>query len=256
MLTAATMIDDRVQGLNLGADDYLTKPFVFDELLARIYVLVAPVPVHPAGRPAGGPRPRQGPSSCDRSGQPIPLSRKELALLEELLCADGAVVSVESLLERVWDEHADPFSRTVTVTVGRLWGRSWDLPTSSRRRGSAPHPVTVRLRLTVLYALLFLASGAAVLGITFGLVSSSRNSGSGTAYTANSPNRALIQECKANRARSIPPAWWKAQKAQKAAAEMLACEKAFAAGVEVEGAAQRSRTMHELEVWSPVASSG
>ena len=120
MLTAATMIDDRVQGLNLGADDYLTKPFAFDELLARIHALARRSPSTPPVVRRGDLVLDRGRRRASRSGQPIPLTRKELALLEELLCADGAVVSAESLLERVWDEHADPFSRTVTVTVGRL----------------------------------------------------------------------------------------------------------------------------------------
>ena len=122
--------------------------------------------------------------------------------------------------------------------------------------------MTVRLRLTVLYALLFLASGAALLGITFGLVSSSLHSGSGAANAAGTPSRALIQECKAKHIAQHPAGaagaagaagrTQKAQKAQTDAAQALACEKAFAAGAQVEGAAQRSHTMHELEVWSLV----
>jgi DNA-binding response OmpR family regulator len=120
MLTAAGLVDDRVQGLNLGADDYLTKPFAFAELVARVHALARRAP-------AAAPVVRHGDLVVDRArrrvsraGRPISLTRKELGLLEELLSADGAVVSAETLLERVWDEHADPFSRTVTVTLGRL----------------------------------------------------------------------------------------------------------------------------------------
>ena len=120
MLTAATTVSDRVDGLNLGADDYLTKPFAFAELVARVRAL---------GRraPAASPLTIRGELVFDRArrrasraGRPLSLTRKELAVLEELLVADGAVVSAEELLERVWDENADPFTRTVTVTLARL----------------------------------------------------------------------------------------------------------------------------------------
>jgi len=120
MLTAATTVSDRVDGLNLGADDYLTKPFAFAELVARVRAL---------GRraPAASPLTIRGELVFDRArrrasraGRPLSLTRKELAVLEELLVADGAVVSAEELLERAWDENADPFTRTVTVTLARL----------------------------------------------------------------------------------------------------------------------------------------
>jgi DNA-binding response OmpR family regulator len=120
MLTAAATVGDRVDGLNLGADDYLTKPFAFAELVARVRALAR-------RSPAAAPVTVRGELVLDRArrrvsraGRPISLTRKELGVLEELLIADGAVVSAEELLERVWDENADPFTRTVTVTVARL----------------------------------------------------------------------------------------------------------------------------------------
>jgi DNA-binding response OmpR family regulator len=120
MLTAAATVGDRVAGLNLGADDYLTKPFAFAELVARVRALAR-------RSPAAAPVTVRGEIVLDRArrrvsraGRPISLTRKELGVLEELLIADGAVVSAEELLERVWDENADPFTRTVTVTIARL----------------------------------------------------------------------------------------------------------------------------------------
>ena len=120
MLTAATAVDDRVHGLNLGADDYLTKPFAFEELVARIYALARRAPSAPPVLRRGDLVVDRARRRVSRGGRPVSLTRKELGVLEELLAADGAVVSAEELLERVWDEHADPFSRTVTVTIGRL----------------------------------------------------------------------------------------------------------------------------------------
>jgi DNA-binding response OmpR family regulator len=120
MLTAAAGIGDRVHGLNLGADDYLPKPFAFEELVARIHALARRAP-------ATAPLLVRGELVLDRArrrairaGRELPLARKELGVLEVLLAADGGVVSAEELLVRVWDENADPFTRTVTVTLGRL----------------------------------------------------------------------------------------------------------------------------------------
>jgi DNA-binding response OmpR family regulator len=130
MLTAAAAVGDRVQGLNLGADDYLGKPFVFEELLARVRALArrapAAVPVITRGDIVFDRARRR----ASRAGRPLSLTRKEMGILEELLVADGGVVAAEELLERVWDENADPFTRTVTVTVGRL-----------RRKLGAPDPI-------------------------------------------------------------------------------------------------------------------
>ncbi len=123
MLTAAAAVADRVDGLNLGADDYLVKPFAFEELVARVRTLARREPSLPPVIVHDDLVLDRARRRASRAGRPVPLTRKELAVLEELLIADGAVVSAEDLLERVWDENADPFTRTVTVTIGRLRGK-------------------------------------------------------------------------------------------------------------------------------------
>ena len=120
MLTAAGAIGDRVDGLNLGADDYLAKPFAFEELVARVRALARRSPAAPPVTVHGDLVFDRARRRVSRAGRPVLLTRKELGVLEELLAADGAVVSTEDLLERVWDENADPFTRTVTVTLARL----------------------------------------------------------------------------------------------------------------------------------------
>jgi DNA-binding response OmpR family regulator len=120
MLTAAGAIGDRVDGLNLGADDYLAKPFAFEELVARVRALARRSPATPPVTVHGELVFDRARRRVSRAGRPVMLTRKELGVLEELLTADGAVVSTEDLLERVWDENADPFTRTVTVTLARL----------------------------------------------------------------------------------------------------------------------------------------
>jgi DNA-binding response OmpR family regulator len=121
MLTAATDIDDRVEGLALGADDYLPKPFAFPELAARVVALGR------RSRPAAPPILQRAGIRLDphhrevyRDGRYVPLSRKEFAVLTELLRADGAAVSAEHLLEKAWDEHADPFTNAVRITIFKL----------------------------------------------------------------------------------------------------------------------------------------
>jgi DNA-binding response OmpR family regulator len=121
MLTAAASVDARVEGLTLGADDYLPKPFAFTELLARVAAL---------GRRAPGRLPtvlRRGDLIMDvgrhrvrRGDRYLHLARKEFGVLEELLRADGELVSAERLLDRVWDEHTDPFTTAVRTTVKTL----------------------------------------------------------------------------------------------------------------------------------------
>jgi DNA-binding response OmpR family regulator len=129
MLTAASTVADRVEGLDLGADDYLAKPFDFPELSARIRALgrrvTVPVP----------PRLRYGDISLDpsgrvvyRGGRRLALSAKEFAVLEYLLTSAGRVVSAEELLERVWDEMADPFSTAVKQTMHRLRAKLGEPP--------------------------------------------------------------------------------------------------------------------------------
>ncbi|SCL30503.1 DNA-binding response regulator, OmpR family, contains REC and winged-helix (wHTH) domain [Micromonospora inyonensis] len=121
MLTAAAAVRERVAGLAIGADDYLTKPFAFIELSARVHALTRRT------RPAAPPRLTRAGIVLDparrevtRDGRPVPLSRKEFGVLAELLRADGAVVSAEELLERAWDEHIDPLTNVLRVTVMKL----------------------------------------------------------------------------------------------------------------------------------------
>jgi DNA-binding response OmpR family regulator len=121
MLTAAGSPNDRVTGLSLGADDYLAKPFHFPELVLRIHALARRQPSARARtlRSAGielDPLRR----TVTRDGRPLDLSVKEFAVLEALLRVSPAFLSAEDLLEQVWDEHADPFTNTVTVTISRL----------------------------------------------------------------------------------------------------------------------------------------
>ncbi|HUZ02950.1 MAG TPA: response regulator transcription factor [Thermomicrobiaceae bacterium] len=121
MLTAASTVGDRVEGLGLGADDYLPKPFAFAELVARVLALGRrPGPAAPPVLVHGDLRLDTARHVVTRSGERLTLTPKEFAVLQLLLQAQGAVVSAEELLERVWDEAADPFTATVKVTVSRL----------------------------------------------------------------------------------------------------------------------------------------
>ncbi|MGV9310791.1 response regulator transcription factor [Streptomyces sp. NPDC003691] len=129
MLTAAVEIADRVRGLGLGADDYLTKPFAFPELAARVQALGR------RSRPAAPPVLRRAGITLDparrevfRDGRYVPLSPKEFAVLTELLRAEGAAVSTEQLLEKAWDENADPFTGAVRLVVLKLRRKLSDPP--------------------------------------------------------------------------------------------------------------------------------
>jgi DNA-binding response OmpR family regulator len=118
MLTAATAVSQRVAGLGIGADDYLTKPFAFAELVARIEALARRVrPAIPPVLERAGIRLDTHRRTVKRGDRPVDLSRKEFAVLEELMRADGGVVSAEQLLEKAWDEQIDPFSNVVRFTM-------------------------------------------------------------------------------------------------------------------------------------------
>jgi DNA-binding response OmpR family regulator len=118
MLTAAAAVPQRVAGLGLGADDYLTKPFAFAELTARVDALARRArPAAPPMLERAGIRLDPRRRAVTRDGRPVALSGKEFAVLAELMRADGGVVSAEQLLERAWDEHADPFTGVVRFTI-------------------------------------------------------------------------------------------------------------------------------------------
>ncbi|MEU0572666.1 response regulator transcription factor [Nonomuraea sp. NPDC005983] len=121
MLTAAGDIRSRVSGLSLGADDYLPKPFAFEELVARVHALGRRARrADPPMLERAGVRLDWAHRQVFREGRYVPLARKEFGVLAELLRAQGAVVSAEELLEKVWDEHIDPFTNTVRTTMTKL----------------------------------------------------------------------------------------------------------------------------------------
>jgi DNA-binding response OmpR family regulator len=131
MLTAAGTPGDRVTGLGLGADDYLAKPFHFPELVLRIRALARRQPTaHPRTLTAAGIELDPLRRTVTRAGHICDLSVKEFALLEALMRAAPAPLSAEDLLEQVWDENTDPFTKTIQVTIGRL-----------RRKLGEPQPI-------------------------------------------------------------------------------------------------------------------
>ena len=129
MLTAASGLDDLVAGLGTGADDYLTKPFRFEELVARLHALGRRVAVtsSPVLRHADIELDRDRHVLC-RAGSVVSVTARELAVLEVLLLAGGALVSAEVLLEKAWDELADPFTTSVRVIVSRLRSKLGEPP--------------------------------------------------------------------------------------------------------------------------------
>jgi hypothetical protein len=192
MLTGAAEDEDLVEGLGLGADDYLSKPFAFAVLLARIAALARRAqPGIPPVLGHGDVMLDTAKRSAHRAGRPLALRPKEFGVLEVLLAAQGRVVSAEELLERVWDDAADPFTGAVKITISRLRAKLGDPRDPDRRQGRLPHMSiatrlnsritqlavgrhlphrTVRIRLTLLYGGLFLLSGAALMAITYALL--------------------------------------------------------------------------------------
>lgn len=179
MLTAADRIDDKASGFEIGADDYLTKPFALRELVLRLRALdrrrgYARPPVHAIAGLRLDPFRRE----VFRDGRHVALTRKQFAVLEVLVTAEGGVVSAEELLERAWDQHADPFTNAVRITVSALRKRLGE-PWSSRRcpaSATASTPArtagtvdrrpgpSVRLKLTLSYAGFVMLAGGLLLG--------------------------------------------------------------------------------------------
>ncbi|MDT0182843.1 response regulator transcription factor [Microbacterium sp. ARD31] len=133
MLTAADRLDDKASGFELGADDYLTKPFELQELVLRLRALDRRRGHHrPPVRELAGLRVDPFRREVHRDGRYVALTRKQFAVLEVLVAAEGGVVSAEDLLERAWDEHADPFTNAVRITVSALrkrLGEPWVIAT-------------------------------------------------------------------------------------------------------------------------------
>ena len=129
MLTAADRLDDKASGFGLGADDYLTKPFELRELVLRLRALDRRrAHNRPPVREIAGVRLDPFRREVSRDGRHVALTRKQFAVLEVLVAAEGGVVSAEELLERAWDENADPFTNAVRITVSALRKRLGEPP--------------------------------------------------------------------------------------------------------------------------------
>jgi two-component system response regulator VanR len=133
MLTAADRLDDKASGFGLGADDYLTKPFELQELVLRLRALDRRrAHRRPPVREIAGLRLDPFRREVHRNGRYVALTRKQFAVLEVLVAAEGGVISAEELLERAWDENADPFTNAVRITVSALrkrLGEPWLIAT-------------------------------------------------------------------------------------------------------------------------------
>lgn len=133
MVTAADRLDDKESGFELGADDYLTKPFELRELVLRLRALDRRrASVRPPVREYAGLRVDPFRREVYRNGHYVALTRKQFAVLEVLVAAEGGVVSAESLLEQAWDANADPFTNAVRITVSALrkrLGEPWAIVT-------------------------------------------------------------------------------------------------------------------------------
>ena len=215
MLTAAAQVDDRVDGLELGADDYLGKPFVFAELVARVRALSRRSPSAPPILRRGELTVDRGRHRASRGSRPLSLTRKEFGILEMLLAADGALVSAEELLEHVWDADVDPFSNIVSVTLTRLRRKLGDPPLietvigKGYRNCSRCLRLTVRVAAMLLYTGLFVVCGAIVVAVSYTLVARLEPQGQGQQAPASflarcrseelskHPNGRLLAKCNA-----------------------------------------------------------
>ena len=187
MLTAADRLDDKATGFGLGADDYLTKPFELQELVLRLRALDRRrAHNRPPVREIAGLRLDPFRREVYRDGRYVALTRKQFAVLEVLVAAEGGVVSAEELLERAWDQNADPFTNAVRITVSALRKRLGEpgdhrhrrrrrLPhrhrTRHRARGRRPMDrapgLSVRLKLTLSYAGFLMIAGALLLAVVW-----------------------------------------------------------------------------------------
>ena len=184
MLTAADRLDDKASGFGLGADDYLTKPFELRELVLRLRALDRRrAHNRPPVREIAGLRLDPFRREVYRDGRYVALTRKQFAVLEVLVAAEGGVISAEELLERAWDENADPFTNAVRITVSALrkrLGEPWIIATVAGvgyRISAQPTPgmreetvdrapgLSVRLKLTLSYAGFLVLAGALLLAL-------------------------------------------------------------------------------------------
>ena len=173
MLTAADRLDDKASGFELGADDYLTKPFELQELVLRLRALDRRrAHSRPPVREIAGLRLDPFRREVYRDGRYVALTRKQFAVLEVLVAAEGGVVSSEELLQRAWDENADPFTNAVRITVSALrkrLGEPWIIATVAGvgyridTRAAVNRPLSVRLKLTLSYAGFLMLAGAVLL---------------------------------------------------------------------------------------------